>query len=42
MKDSDEDKKVADRISKIGVVWKRKALDEIVEHGVTGTKLDEL
>jgi hypothetical protein len=42
MKDFGEDTKVADRISEIGVVWKREALDEIVEHGVTGTKLDNL
>jgi len=32
----------SDRISEIGVVWKKTALDEIVENGVTGTTLDEL
>lgn len=42
MQDPAEDMKVADRISEIGVVWKRKALDEIVKHGVVGTKLSDL
>jgi hypothetical protein len=38
----DEDKKDADRVSEIGIVWKKKALDEIIDSGVAGSKLSEL
>ena len=34
------DAKESDRISEIGVVWKRSALDALVERGVEGTKLE--
>lgn len=36
------DAKESDRISEIGVVWKRSALDALVERGVEGTKLIDL
>lgn len=42
MQEPDQDAKNADRISEIGVVWKRTALDEVVEQGAVGTKLREL
>jgi len=42
MQEPSEDAKAADRISEIGIVWKKRALDEIVEQGIASTKLREL
>lgn len=42
MQDPHEDTPDTDLISEIGVVWKKEALDEIVEHSVLGTKLSDV
>lgn len=42
MDDPDKDEKFADRISEIGIVWKKEIIDEIIDKGMTGTKLSEL
>ncbi len=42
MSSAEEEAKFADKISEIGVVWRKTVLDEIIDTGVPGTKLSEI
>jgi len=41
-RDRDMDKQISEKISEIGIVWNKAAIESIVDYGVSGTKLSDL